>query len=273
MSLPAPALRPSQRESIAAELMARADELPVPAQRPRRLPTVLAAAGSLAAAAALAFVLMRPSATTDAPPTAAPIGRIAPPAPPIVRRDPAPPPAPNVVESAPRVIALDRDHLTLDTRDAAPAKIVRGDTSVAVREARVKVVAKRGVIAQVHVFAGSAQVTVDGTTILIEQGVTWTRPDPEPAAPAISARDRSLATFRTGWEKLRAGDNAAAIAALDQATDEVVAEDAMYWAAVASERSGRADARTRFERFIAVFPQSPRIDAAKAAVVRLSPAR
>lgn len=269
--LPAPVLRPSQRDALAAEVMARADQPAERATGPRHRAIAVIALGALAAAAAATFLVLRPpAATTDVPP--APVASSAPAIAPtvstIVQPESAPPPAP--VEAAPRVIALDRDDLTIDTRDAEPAKVVRGDTAIAVRDARVKVIAKQGVIAQVHVFAGSAQVTVGGTTFVVEQGVTWTRPEPPPVVEA-SPTDRSLAAFRLGWEKLRAGDTAAAIAELDKATDEVVAEDAMYWAAVAAERLGRADARARFERFATAFPQSPRIDAAKAALARLAP--
>ena len=266
-ALPAPALRPSQKDALAAEVMARADQAPE-ATPPRHRAVAVIALGALAAAAAATFLVLRPPASaTDVPPAPAPVAGSSPTIAPIVQPEPAPPPAP----AEPRVIALDRDDLTIDTRASEPAKVVRGDTAIAVRDARVKVIAKQGVIAQVHVFAGSAQVTVGGTTFVVEQGVTWTRPESPPVAE-VTPKERSLAAFRAGWEKLRAGDNAAAIAELDKATDEVVAEDAMYWAAVAAERLGRADARTRFERFIATFPQSPRIDAANAALVRLATA-
>lgn len=264
-ALPAPALRPSQREAIAAEVMARADALPERA--PRRLAATTAIAfGALAAAAAAAFLVLRPAAPgSEVPPAPTPVASASPSIAPIVQAEPAPPPAP----AAPRVIALDREDQTIDTRASDPVRVVHGDTAIAVTDARVKVVTKRGLIEQVHVFAGSAQVTVGGTTFVVEQGVTWTRPEASPPAPERSPKEHSLAAFRSGWEKLRAGDNATAIAELDQATDEVVAEDAMYWAAVAAERLGRADARTRFERFVAAFPQSPRVDAAKAAIARL----
>ncbi|MBL9017956.1 MAG: hypothetical protein JNL83_27465 [Myxococcales bacterium] len=283
--LPAPGLKRSEREAMAAELLARADELPGREAGARRGVAPhrawLAVAGALAAAAAIVTALSLPRAErSDSPAAPMPRSPVSS-ASRVVQTEPPPPPS--IVEPRPdavvsgsgsftrtgEVIALDAGDVTVDARDTTPAKVVRGDTAIAVRDARVKIVTRRGVIAQVHVFAGSAQVTVGGSTIVVEQGVTWTRPDPQPAAPMISAKDRSLAAFRTGWEKLRAGDHAAAIAALDQATDEVVAEDAMYWAAVAAERAGRADAKARFERFLAAFPQSPRIDAARAAIERL----
>jgi hypothetical protein len=51
----------------------------------------------------------------------------------------------------------------------------------------------------------------------------------------------------------------------------VVAEDAVFWAAVAAERAGeRGDARRRYADFLARFGSSPRVDAAKAAVARLT---
>ena len=279
--LPVPALGRASRDEMAAELMARADELPAPRERAPRA-AWLAVAGACAAAVAITFVLARPDAERSDIPAAPTQSAATRSAPPIVQRDVPPPPpsvevrpvaqvsGPGSFTRAGDVIALATGDITVDARTAAPAKVVRGDTAVAIREARVKVITRQGVVSQVQVFAGSAEVTVGRATIVVEQGVTWTRPEPPPTAPTLGAKERSLAAFRTGWEKLRAGDTAAAIAALDQATDDVVAEDAMYWAAVASERLGRADAKARFERFVATFPASPRVDAARAAIVRLA---
>jgi outer membrane protein assembly factor BamD (BamD/ComL family) len=80
----------------------------------------------------------------------------------------------------------------------------------------------------------------------------------------------SLASFRDGWQALRAADYATAITAFDRATDAVVIEDATFWAAIACERASRRDEATRrLQAFIARFPDSPRVTDARAALTRL----
>ncbi len=330
-----PPLDRAHRESLAAEVMARADALPgaesadrgivaraeaLPgaevaargiadvrpsarfddgereadaassALRRRRVRAVAVLAGAALCAAAVAFVLLRPAHEE----AEAPIAIAPPPVPALptapprvdVRPDPVPEaPAPAPVRSTPPAVAtakvdgggefsrdagagrdvvtLARGDVTVDSIGARPIAVVRGDTSVVATSAKAQVVAKRGVIAQVTVIAGSVEVTVAGKRVVIEQGMTWDR---------NAAREDSLAAFRTGWEALRAGDNAAAIAAFDQATDEVVAEDALYWGAIASERvHDEAGAVTRYRALVEKFPKSPRVPAAQAAIVRLSP--
>jgi TolA-binding protein len=77
----------------------------------------------------------------------------------------------------------------------------------------------------------------------------------------------ALAAFRAGWEALRAGRNADAIAAFDRATDPAVAEDARYWAAIATARAGDQDgAKRRLRAFLVAFPASPHADEARAAL-------
>lgn len=79
-----------------------------------------------------------------------------------------------------------------------------------------------------------------------------------------------VAAFRAGWEALRAGQPLAARAHFDRAGDPAVAEDAAYWAAVASERAGeRLEAAQRYRRFAQAFPASPRAADARAAAARL----
>ena len=47
----------------------------------------------------------------------------------------------------------------------------------------------------------------------------------------------------------------------------VVAEDAIYWAAVAADRAGNtAAAKRRFSEFLVRFPASPRVEGARAAL-------
>ncbi|MBL8621304.1 MAG: hypothetical protein JNK64_08375 [Myxococcales bacterium] len=91
----------------------------------------------------------------------------------------------------------------------------------------------------------------------------------EPAAPPAPP-PIGVAAFRAGWEALRAGQPLVARAHFDRAGDPAVAEDAAYWAAVASERAGdRLEAARRFRQFAQAFPASPRAADARAAAARL----
>jgi TolA-binding protein len=79
-----------------------------------------------------------------------------------------------------------------------------------------------------------------------------------------------VAAFQAGWEALRAGQPLVARAHFDRARDPAVAEDATYWAAVASERAGEPnDAARRYRSFAQAFPSSPRAADARAAAARL----
>jgi hypothetical protein len=272
-AIPAATLSRAHRETLAAEILARADA--VPASRGSRVVAVLAYLPGRGEA---------PTQTAVAPPVAAPRPQITP-----IPEPPAPPPAPVVAPSppppAPATLAKakvggtgefareargDRDvvklaggDLTVDAVGTRAVSVVNGDTDVAVHGSRVKVTAKRGVIAQVAVFAGSAEITVAGKTVVIEAGMTWDR---------NATREDSLAAFRTGWEALRAGNNADAVAAFDLATDDVVAEDALYWSAIASERlHDDAAAVRRYRDLLARFPKSPRAASAETAIARLAP--
>ncbi|MBA3463555.1 MAG: hypothetical protein H0T46_26600 [Deltaproteobacteria bacterium] len=280
-ALPPPALSRAHRESLAAEVMAQADAAPSK-RRSRLLPVF---AGAMAIAAVIAAIAYLPGGSAEKPapiavPTAPPPRpTVTPLSPPVVEDPPAPPePAPAAVIEAPKpakvagagtfarvgdTVKLSQGEVTVDTVGTKAASVTHGDTAVSVRSARVKVIAKRGVIAQVHVFAGSAEVTVGGKKVTVEQGTIWDR---------NGAREDSLAAFRTGWELLRSGDNAGALGAFDQATDDVIAEDAAYWAAIAAERMGNnADALSRFRAFVTRFPKSPRAESATSSIARLSP--
>ena len=163
------------------------------------------------------------------------------------------------------VITLRGGRVSVDASRTRPVQIVAGSTRVAIARSRASVIARGGVIQHVTVFAGTVEISDAGKRHVIVAGATWDRL-PEPAQPASS-----LDAFREGWTLLRTGDHAAAIAAFDRATDPVVAEDAMYWAAVAAERAGKRDeARRRFTDFVARFTSSPRGDAAQAALARLA---
>ena len=101
---------------------------------------------------------------------------------------------------------------------------------------------------------------------VIEDAPIEDAPIEEPAA-----HDDGFAAFRAGWVALRAGDARAARSAFDRVDEPEVAEDAAYWGAVAAERMGeRRDALLRYGDFLYWFPRSPRVEAAQAAVKRLS---
>ena len=137
------------------------------------------------------------------------------------------------------IVRLKQGELTVDATEARPVQVITGDTTLSIRRAKVSVVARNGVIAQVSVFAGTAELRVASKPVVIEAGAVWERPDPRP---------ESLAAFRDGWAALRAGRNTDAIAAFDRAIDPTVAEDALYW-----PRS-RASARGSPWRHRAVSP-------------------
>jgi hypothetical protein len=271
------ALTDRHRESLAAEVMARADAPPAVRSRLRPFAGLAFAA---AAAAAIAFGLR---ARTHEQPAE------------VVASVPAPvevvqlhvtsvPDVPSVepthvVVAVPRAkldgdadyarsldgdretVKLTNGALTVDARHAHPVRVVAGDTAIAVKKARAKVTADHGVVSQVDVFAGSVELTIAGKTQIIEAGEMWSRP---------SSADDSLVAFRSGWKALRSGDNAEAVKLFDHANDEVVAEDAMYWAAVASERNDDpSGALTRYQQLLDRFPHSTRAKEARAAIERL----
>jgi hypothetical protein len=158
------------------------------------------------------------------------------------------------------VVTLRDGQLAVDAVRARPVRVVAGTTRVEIAAARASITARHGIVESVTVFAGSVEVSVGTRRQVIEAGMVW-----EPAGEALRA-------FREGWTALRDGKHAEAIAAfdraveLDRATAPVVAEDAAYWAAIASERSGdRAGAKRRYTEFLAKFPHSPRADTARAA--------
>lgn len=282
---PTPRLSAAHREELGAEILARADWMPM---HRRRMVPLVGAGLALAAAVAIAFGLGAFNRTSD------PVAEIAvievPSTEPIVLQpDDADlevvvetPRPTTVIAERPRVkldgtgdfsrkttadreiVKLASGELTLDSDhvSARQVHVVTGDSTLAFKRARVKVIATKGAIAQVSVFAGTAQLTVNGTTQIIEAGMVWERP----ATPADSS-----SVFQEGWAALREGRNADAIAAFDRAVDPVVAEDALYWAAIASERiDDAAGAKQRYEVLVEQFPTSPRAKKAKKALARLA---
>jgi TolA-binding protein len=158
-------------------------------------------------------------------------------------------------------VQLDDGAVTIDARGTRPVEIATPGARVRIGDAKVSVLARQGVIETVTVIAGTVEVTSRGQRQVIETGTIWERDH---------AVDAAFEAFREGWTALRASKYADAIAAFDRASDPAVAEDAQYWAAVASEREGgKAEARRRFGEFVKRFPTSPRADAARAALARL----
>jgi ferric-dicitrate binding protein FerR (iron transport regulator) len=289
---PTPRLSTAERDELGAEIMARADWMPM---HRRRMVPLVGAGLALAAAVAIAFGLGAFNRTGDEPAEVAVIQEPSreplpiTPAPIITPIDPTdevvvvtPRPTTVVAERTARakldgtgdysrkvtadheIVRLASGELTVDTdhSTARPVHVVTGDTTLAFKHARVKVIATKGAIAQVSVFAGTAELTVNGTTQIIEAGMVWERP----ATPADSST-----AFQEGWAALREGRNADAIAAFDRAVDPVVAEDALYWGAIASERIGdAAGAKQRYEMLLEKFATSPRAKKVKKALARLA---
>jgi hypothetical protein len=274
-----PALRPERRAALAAEVMAASD-IEAPRWPGAR---VMAIAAGLAAAAAIAMIVVATRAPVGTVPAAPDIATLDEPA---IRSagsvflEPVAAPLRATVVSTGAdfaralrgdddVLVLRDGELSIDATDREPVTVVAGDTRVTIASSRAKVVARHGVIVTTHVFAGTAEVTANGRSRVIDAGDVWMR-EPE-ASPTETPANDSLAAFRQGWEALRAHDHPHAIAAFDRATDPVVAEDAAFWAAIATERAGDLDgAAARLRAFLERFPTSPRAETARAALVRVT---
>jgi hypothetical protein len=150
--------------------------------------------------------------------------------------------------------------ISIDARDRAPVAVAIGDTTIQVVNARVEIRAAHGLIVSAHSFAGSVERTSPESTAVITAGEVWTPPPAE----------ASLAAFRVGWQALHDNHNADALVAFERANDPVIAEESAFWAAIAAQRAGDKDGATqRFKAFLDAYPQSPRADAARAALVKL----
>ena len=273
-----PALRPERRARLAAEVMAASD-FETPRWRGERVMAVTASIVAAAAIVTLVLAARRPAGQAPPPPELATLDE---PATKSARRvHEVPVAAPQraaiigkgavfarVQRGDEDVVTLRDGEVSIDATDREPVTVVAGDTRVMIVASRAKVIARQGVIVTTHVFAGNAQVTTNGRSQVIDAGDVWMRPEPKPAATAPT---EAMAAFRQGWEQLRGKRHADAIAAFDRATDPVVAEDATFWAAIATERAGDLDgAATRLRAFLDRFPQSPRAEAARAALVRVT---
>lgn len=275
--MPAPPLPSARREAIAAEVMARADQLAEPRTRFAAGRFVL---GGLAAAAALLVsvglhrdrpvpLLARVELAASEPLgldvlgvayEAAPPAPTTPPA--LIRAEPATEYSRRASDSL-DLLELRDGIVTVDARNTRTVDIAVRGTTVHVEHAKIRVVARAGVVETVTVFAGSVEVTRNGKLVVVEAGMTW--------MPDTVGRATAMRAFQTGWAALRDGNLATALTAFDSARDPVIAEDASYWAAVTAERAGnRPDAARRFAGFLTAFPDSPHSDAARSALARLT---
>jgi hypothetical protein len=285
-----PPMRAEHRAALAAEVMAQSDY--EDAQRPWRGERVMGIAATIVAAAAVATILLGSDGTPVSVPAAPQVAMLdddlAVETSQVVKLDPVAAPQRAAVVSvgadflrAQRgdqdIVTLRDGEVSIDSTDREPITVVAGDTRVTLDSSRAKVVARRGVIVTTAVFAGTANLTTAGHSRVIDAGDVWTRDDEvrisdddEPTETKQKASD-SLAAFRQGWEALRAHHHPQAIAAFDRATDPVVAEDAAFWAAIATERAGDLDgAATRLRAFLERFPASPRAEAARMALERVT---
>ncbi|MDQ3335302.1 MAG: hypothetical protein M4D80_09070 [Myxococcota bacterium] len=227
-TLPVPRLDRERRQTLAAEVMARADLRDDTQALPRRR-VGRYVAGALAAAALIALLLREERSQVGARVTAN-VKRVE-----QVRSDrdvriptDVAPPRPEV---APRVEPARDVEVAGGTIDppAPPASAPKLDRARQVFGSTAK----------------RANASIDRDT-LVEQS--------------------PVAAFRAGWEALREARYADAIAAFDRATDPAVAEDAVFWAAIAAQRAGHTDdARKRLDLFLATFPESPRAESARRA--------
>ncbi len=258
--LPAPRMSPSHRREMAAELIARVQQVPAPASR-WRASVVIVATAALAAAIALIAAWPRAIGATSA--TLAIDAHEAPTirssavawleAPPLLA-------APKLEASGGAVLSrrsgTDRDVLSLvdgvielDTRTARNVDVRVGDAVIRVDDAAVKIIARKRTIISVQVVVGAARITSADQQVTLQRDSLW--------MPGPSAKQQSMSTFKDAWIALRAGRNREAMELFDRVTDPVAIEEATYWAAVAAQRAGDLDdAKARFARFVQRFPGS-----------------
>jgi hypothetical protein len=166
-------------------------------------------------------------------------------------------------------------------------RVVCRDAEVEVRGTAFDVAAAGGRLASVAVTHGLVVVRpAAGEPVLLGPGQEWHAPEDQTRTPGRVAdlrrapageahlRPRRHATppalpgaaeraFAEGWRALRVGDYVDAAAAFDRAAaagpGEVLAEDALYWRAVAQARAGHAaEARAAMVSFLDEHPTSER---------------
>jgi hypothetical protein len=248
--LQSPAMSESHRREMAAEVVARAQQLPAPRYRGllQHSRAVVFVGVGLAAAASLIFVTTGTTRGLHSSNTAPDASRATPP----------------LVEASAgavlsRQVGVDRDELRLndgtlsvDTRTARNVDVRVGDSVIRVDDASVKIKVQKRSIVSVQVAVGAAKITSPDQRVTIQRDSMW--------LPGPSTKQQSLAAFRDGWVALREGRNRDAIALFDSVADPVAKEEASYWAAVAAKRAGDSGASQRFENFRTLFPLSQFLD-------------
>lgn len=261
---PSPSLPSARRRAIAAELFARMDATAQPSRTLSRLKLASLAVGVVAAAAALLLVSNVQSHSESTPTVvigdntdrepAMEFQRIA-----IEDRAPALSP-PKIstrggatlshhVGDALDVLVLVDGLIDVDTRTSRNVDVRVGNSTIHIEDASVRIRARKRSIMSVHVVVGAARITAPDQQIVLERDSVWM-----PDSPQV---DDSISAFRDAWIELRAGHNRAAMDLFSRVTDKVVLEEAMYWAAIAAQRTGdTALSEARMRAFHEQFPDS-----------------
>jgi TolA-binding protein len=271
-----------------------------PAAVPRsRLVWGFATAGALAAAAVLAFVLVRPQpAPVVSHATVLPHAGAA-----LMRVD----------SGSDETVRLAHGTLTVKVAkaDRQRFRVVTGDAELDVQEAAFDVSVDRDHLSAVRVIYGRVEIRAQGAEPrVLSAGERWdielARTEPvedlvqiaeEADAPAISepakpirkhkAPQRALSEkpappvssparpkrpievlFEEGWSTLAAGDAATAASIFERAAQaapkDPLAEDAWFWRASALARAKSSSAAGALDAFLARYPSSPRVGEASA---------
>jgi TolA-binding protein len=284
-ALPPPAGQAARRELLRARLVASAANLAPP--RGRLGKRALVGASALAAAAGAMVVLRsahdeRPAAvaepaTAGVPPRATHRGRVE-----------ARGPATYSWSSLPdEVVRLSEGRIAVRVAPLGPGerfRVVSGDAEIEVHGTSFEVVVAGDRLVAVNVSRGLVAVRPAGSPAsLLGPAEEW-HPAPPPEAHAQRARERPARravaglqpppapdapatpaerAFADGWRALRVGSYVDAAAAFGRAASagsgEPLAEDALYWRAVAEARAEHsAEARASMARFLEQYPASRR---------------
>lgn len=148
------------------------------------------------------------------------------------------------------VLVLVDGVIDVDTRSSRDVDVRVGSSTIRIDDASVRITAHEHAIESVQVVVGAARVIAPDQQVVLERDSIW-MPSGE------THGDQSLSAFRDGWIELRAGHNREAMELFDRVTDPVVLEEAMYWAAIAAERTGDAAlGAARMREFQRRFPSS-----------------
>jgi len=275
--LPVPALTSAQRETLAAEILAIADQRRLPRRRSR---WIAAAGGALAMAATVSLVAWwprTPESLVASPAPSSETDEVVAVAGSSIAHEDAPPLIAAPVIEATRgttfrhATGTDRDVVTLvdgalelDTRFARKVDVRVGDSVVRVENAAVKIEARTRSIVSVRVIVGAARIDSPAQHVTLQRDSEWI-PAPPATTSTPTAKARSLAAFRDAWIALRAGRNRDAMELFDSVTDAVALEEASYWAVIAARRANDASMANRIATFLRTFPQSEYADELRAA--------